>query len=67
MGNALADTETLLARLERINSRLGARADSDAAWPTHVRKALPKARLHGFYLGLSDYGWLEQLGQDEDD
>lgn len=65
MGNALADTETLLARLERINSKLGARADIETAWPAHVRKALPKARLHSFYLGLSDYGWLEQLGHDD--
>jgi hypothetical protein len=63
VGNALVDTQTLLARLDRINFKFGERAESD--WPAHVRKALPKARLHGFYLGLSDYGWLEQLGHDE--
>jgi hypothetical protein len=65
VGNALVDTQTLLARLERLNSKLGGRADAESEWPAHVRKALPKARLHGFYLGLSDYGWLEQLGHDD--
>lgn len=59
MGNALTDAQALLALLERVNSQLRARADG--SWPESVRKALPKARAHGFFLGLNDYGWLEAL------
>ena len=59
VGNALIDARALLALLERINVQLGERAL--ASWPEPVRKALPKARAYGFYLGLNDYGWLEAL------
>ncbi|KAJ1622197.1 hypothetical protein T492DRAFT_1064134 [Pavlovales sp. CCMP2436] len=55
----LLDARALLGCLERVNAKLGERAD--ASWPAPIRKALPKARAQGFFLGLNDYGWLESL------
>lgn len=53
------DAQALLAVLERVNTQLMGR--TEASWPQPVRKALPKARANGFFLGLNDYGWLEAL------
>jgi hypothetical protein len=59
VGNATTNPRELCALLEQINSKLGERAES--SWPEPMRKALPKARANGFFLGLNDYGWLESL------
>jgi hypothetical protein len=48
-------------------SECGVRTYGAAAWrhrPERVRqKPLEKARAHGLYLGLDDYGWIDLLGQ----
>lgn len=49
----------LLKQLQTINAHLAARPRSE--WPSRLHKSLEKAQAHGFWLGLGDYAWLDQL------
>ena len=53
--------DELYAMLMRVNEQL--RVQPTSSWPDRVRgKPLQKARQHGLFFGLSDFGWLDMLG-----
>ena len=46
----------------RVNEKL--KPTPTSAWPDRVRgKPLQKARSHGLFLGLSEYAWVDMLGE----
>lgn len=58
---AVGSATELLTMLRRVNEQL--RRRPRGAWPERLSKALDKAALHGLYLGLDDYAWLDMLGK----
>ena len=55
----VVSSDDLYARMLRANDRL--RGHPPTAWPERMQKPLEKALVHGLFLGLDDFEWLEGL------
>ena len=56
---SVVNEDDLLKRILKVNEILG--KTSKKFWSSRVHKALEKACLHEFWLGLNDYAWLDRL------